>query len=149
MQQQRNMGIMFRKQYGTLLEQQYSPTMVAPWRLSSSLTLQVNILSTDLDRTIMSAESQLAGWFPPVQSPFNDSALMWRPMPVHSTGTDFILRAGGEALRARLIAPKTSALASSSSWRRTPSDLDTLRSWLLSLRLSPARYPLFLLSIYS
>eukprot|EP00051_Salpingoeca_urceolata_P005813 m.77653 g.77653 ORF g.77653 m.77653 type:complete len:474 (+) comp14554_c0_seq3:638-2059(+) len=42
------------------------------------------IRSTDVDRTIMSAQSQLAGWFPQTSSVFKEPHILWRPVPVHS-----------------------------------------------------------------
>lgn len=57
--------------------------------------------STDLDRTLVSAQSQLSGWYVPAVSPFDDSSLRWFPIPVHTVPQpqDLLLLAGGSCPR--------------------------------------------------
>jgi len=45
---------------------------------------QVYVRSTDFDRTLMSAECNLAGLFPPQGSQVWNSELRWQPIPVHT-----------------------------------------------------------------
>jgi len=68
--QQRAMGSMFREHY-------------MPSFLDDYHVRDVYIRSTDFPRTLMSAQAQLAGWFPPTTSPFPDG-LLWQPLPVHT-----------------------------------------------------------------
>ncbi|KAK9886481.1 hypothetical protein WA026_016764 [Henosepilachna vigintioctopunctata] len=42
----------------------------------------IYVLSTDVDRTLMSAEANLAGFFPPEQE-FHQN-LLWQPIPIHT-----------------------------------------------------------------
>eukprot|EP00045_Choanoeca_perplexa_P007806 m.71850 g.71850 ORF g.71850 m.71850 type:complete len:516 (+) comp14225_c0_seq2:44-1591(+) len=55
---------------------------------------QTYVRSTDVDRTLMSAASQLSAWYTPATSPFNVSTLVWSPVPVHTVPktTDRLLR---------------------------------------------------------
>lgn len=49
---------------------------------------KVYILSTDYDRTIMSAAANLAGLFPPTKKQRWNKHLAWQPMPIHSVSGD-------------------------------------------------------------
>ena len=44
--------------------------------------------STDFDRTLMSAYSNLAGLFPPNGSEVWNDNLQWQPIPVHTVPQD-------------------------------------------------------------
>lgn len=71
MQQHYELGLWLRKRYISLLKNDYSKT-------------DVYIQSTDVDRTLMSAESNLAGLFPPRGSRMFEPGLKWQPIPVHT-----------------------------------------------------------------
>ena len=86
MRQQFSAGYAYRQMYGEVVGLNYSHDAVV-------------VRSTDSDRTLVSAMSQLAGWFPQTTSPFPTdfpvSAPLWLPIPVHTvpTANDSLLRA--------------------------------------------------------
>lgn len=47
-------------------------------------SLQVYVRSTDFDRTLMSAEANLAGLFPPDGMQRFNPNISWQPIPVHT-----------------------------------------------------------------
>lgn len=47
-------------------------------------SLQVYVRSTDFDRTLMSAEANLAGLFPPNGMQRFNPNISWQPIPVHT-----------------------------------------------------------------
>ncbi|KAK3925694.1 Lysosomal acid phosphatase [Frankliniella fusca] len=71
MQQHYELGLWLRKRYISLLKNDYSKA-------------DLYIQSTDVDRTLMSAESNLAGLFPPRGSRMFEPGLKWQPIPVHT-----------------------------------------------------------------
>lgn len=73
-QQHLLLGRWLRKRYSHLLSNLYTP-------------YDIYVQSTDMDRTLMSAEANLAGLYPPVAGQVWD-ALKWMPIPVHTIPKD-------------------------------------------------------------
>uniref|UniRef100_A0A182QA78 acid phosphatase n=1 Tax=Anopheles farauti TaxID=69004 RepID=A0A182QA78_9DIPT len=65
------LGKWLRERYSGLLKDTYSSD-------------EIYVRSTDVDRTLMSAESNLAGLYPPKGADVWDSAITWQPIPVHT-----------------------------------------------------------------
>jgi len=66
------LGKWLRKRYNGLVGQTYSKE-------------EMYVRSTDVDRTLMSALSNLAGFYPPVgKDAWNQDLLQWQPIPVHT-----------------------------------------------------------------
>ncbi|XP_066485262.1 prostatic acid phosphatase-like [Tiliqua scincoides] len=70
MQQQFELGQYIKKRYTGFLSPMYKRE-------------EVLIKSTELDRTIMSAQSKLAGLFPPAGDQIWNPEILWQPIPVH------------------------------------------------------------------
>ena len=84
MQQQYALGEFIKKTYVT------SKYLPSPYNRTD-----LYIRSTDVDRTIMSAQAQLSAVFPPTGAQVWDNSLLWQPIPVHtvSDNNDNVLRA--------------------------------------------------------
>uniref|UniRef100_A0A182K0N3 acid phosphatase n=1 Tax=Anopheles christyi TaxID=43041 RepID=A0A182K0N3_9DIPT len=65
------LGKWLRQRYSSLLKDTYSNN-------------EIYVRSTDVDRTLMSAEANLAGLYPPTGRDVWDSAITWQPIPVHT-----------------------------------------------------------------
>nr|XP_034839570.1 prostatic acid phosphatase-like [Maniola hyperantus] len=65
------LGRWLRKRYSNLISEQFDPT-------------EVYVRSTDVDRTLMSAQANLAGMYPPSGNAIWDLNLLWQPIPVHT-----------------------------------------------------------------
>jgi lysosomal acid phosphatase len=70
--QQFELGRYLRQRYGGFLSDAYSP-------------YEILVQSSNVDRAIMSADSNLAGLYPPSdsRSKWNEN-LKWQPIPVHN-----------------------------------------------------------------
>ncbi|XP_012230813.1 prostatic acid phosphatase-like isoform X2 [Linepithema humile] len=81
------LGRWLKNRYSHLLSDLYTPH-------------DIYIQSTDVDRTLMSAEANLAGLYPPVQNQIWDS-IKWMPIPVHTVPEkqDYVLRASKHCTR--------------------------------------------------
>lgn len=76
MQQEYALGKWLRERYGNvLLSEQYSAN-------------EIYIRSTDTDRTLESAEANLAGLYQPHGNQVWNADLLWRPIPVHTVSLD-------------------------------------------------------------
>lgn len=75
------LGEYFRFRYHDILGEKYVPE-------------RIYTISTDFDRSIMSAQANLAGLFKPKKNEIWHDDLMWQPVPVHtiSKESDNILR---------------------------------------------------------
>lgn len=61
--------------------------------------------STDVDRTLMSAQSNLAGLYPPKGQQVWNKDLLWQPIPVHTVPEE-----EDRILSSHAICPKTESL---------------------------------------
>lgn len=79
-QEQYELGQFIRKRYQDFLNESYNCD-------------EVLINSTNVDRTLMSAESVLAGLYPPSSEELWNDNILWQPVPVHTeqTPTDYVL----------------------------------------------------------
>lgn len=75
------LGEYFHRRYRNILGERYSPE-------------KIYTISTDFDRSIMSAQANLAGMFIPRRDEMWNADIMWQPVPVHtiSQKRDRILR---------------------------------------------------------
>lgn len=71
MQQHFNLGQFLRKRYSGFLNESYDRH-------------EISVRSTDYDRTLMSAEANLAGLYPPNGAQVFHPSLEWQPIPVHT-----------------------------------------------------------------
>nr|BAE37304.1 unnamed protein product [Mus musculus] len=71
MEQHYELGSYIRKRYGRFLNDTYKHD-------------QIYIRSTDVDRTLMSAMTNLAALFPPEGISIWNPRLLWQPIPVHT-----------------------------------------------------------------
>ncbi|XP_053680099.1 prostatic acid phosphatase [Anopheles nili] len=69
------LGKWLRKRYASLLKETYRSD-------------EIYVRSTDVDRTLMSAEANLAGLYPPTGTDVWDSSMTWQPIPVHTVSED-------------------------------------------------------------
>uniref|UniRef100_A0A034VI38 acid phosphatase n=1 Tax=Bactrocera dorsalis TaxID=27457 RepID=A0A034VI38_BACDO len=65
------LGKWLRQRYNTLLNETYSEN-------------EIYVRSTDVDRTLASALSNLAGLYPPIGAEIWNKDIAWQPIPVHS-----------------------------------------------------------------
>ncbi|CAH1980320.1 unnamed protein product [Acanthoscelides obtectus] len=65
------LGTYIRQRYNTFISQKYKPQ-------------EIYVISSDRDRSLMSAEAMLAALYPPVPEDRFLGNLLWQPIPVHS-----------------------------------------------------------------
>lgn len=65
------LGQFLRRRYGRILGEGYSPN-------------KIYVRSTDTDRSLMSAQAELAGLFPPTANERWHENLQWQPVPIHT-----------------------------------------------------------------
>lgn len=70
-QQHYELGKWLRKRYSSLLSTRFD-------------TEEIYIQSTDVDRTLMSAQSNLAGLYEPVGEDVWNDQIKWQPIPIHT-----------------------------------------------------------------
>ncbi|RZB38950.1 His Phos 2 domain containing protein, partial [Asbolus verrucosus] len=70
-QNQYDLGLWLRDRYSDFLPSRYSPRTI-------------RAVSTDVDRTLMSAEATLAGLFQPTESEKWNKNINWQPVPIHT-----------------------------------------------------------------
>lgn len=70
------LGEYFRRRYSRLIGDKYSPN-------------EIYVQSTDVDRTIMSAQVNLAGLFPTNNDEIWNENILWQPIPVHTIPTKY------------------------------------------------------------
>lgn len=68
------LGQWLKKRYHSLVNETYDPE-------------EILIRSTDVDRALMSAQANLAGFYPPEDYEVWSPAVQWQPIPVHTTPT--------------------------------------------------------------
>lgn len=81
MQQHFSLGKWLRQRYGNvLLSEQYAPS-------------EIYIRSTNVDRTLQSSASNLAGLYPPYGNQVWNADIEWQPIPIHtvSEGEDWLI----------------------------------------------------------
>lgn len=66
------LGKWLRQRYNSLVSEKYNPD-------------EIYIRSTDVDRTLMSALSDLSGFYPPKGTDVWNEYIPWQPIPIHTT----------------------------------------------------------------
>jgi len=86
-----NLGKQQQFALGQWLRARYSKFLSTTFNVSD-----VYIKSSDVDRTLMSAEANLAGLFAPVGSQVWNKNLLWQPIPVHTVNVtyDYLISGG-------------------------------------------------------
>ncbi|KAF5285088.1 hypothetical protein FQA39_LY16777 [Lamprigera yunnana] len=74
-----NIGKMQHFHLGQWLRNRYQNFLNKQFNVS-----EIRVSSTDTDRTLMSAESNLAGLYPPVNNQVWNPELNWQPIPIHT-----------------------------------------------------------------
>lgn len=69
-----DLGRWLKRRYASLVNETYDPDDI--W-----------VRSTDVDRALMSAQANLAGFYPPEDFDVWDPSVHWQPVPVHTTPT--------------------------------------------------------------
>lgn len=82
------LGQWLKRRYHSLVNETYDPE-------------EILIRSTDVDRALMSAQANLAGFYPPEDFDIWSPAVQWQPVPVHTTPTkeDKLLYMGAKCPR--------------------------------------------------
>ncbi|XP_035663925.1 prostatic acid phosphatase-like [Branchiostoma floridae] len=85
MRQHHNLGTFLRNRYVTpgFLNASYSRYQIQVWSQCSPPP-QIQVWSTDVDRTLMSAQADLSGLYPPSGDQVWNPDIAWQPIPVHT-----------------------------------------------------------------
>jgi hypothetical protein len=94
LQQLSQIGMRQHYHLGQFFYQRYAKELNSAFLFNNYTRTQIYVRSTDVDRTLMSAQCQLAGLFMPNDEQKFVSDLPWQPIPIHTvpTGEDSLLR---------------------------------------------------------
>ncbi|XP_014662349.1 PREDICTED: prostatic acid phosphatase-like [Priapulus caudatus] len=117
MNEQFNLGRWLRRRYDGFLN-------------SSYVRKEIHVRSTDVDRTLMSAQCNLAGLYEPMGAQRWDPDIRWQPIPVHTESEDYLLMHDAPCPRydALLTAARQSEAFLSTQEREQPF-LERLTRW--------------------
>ena len=124
-EQQHRLGAYIRTRYGTLLSSMYHPS-------------EVVVRSTDVDRTLMSAQSNLVGLYPVLNTTSDKVPI--QPIPIHTVAinADFVGVAEGysrEIIHRYLFSYSDKTIARDMiSWRKKSTKVMRWNEWMRTIK---------------